>query len=234
MSWSTRQLAEIAGTTVRAVRHYHAIGLLAEPERAPNGYKLYGTEHLLRLTRIRRLAELGMPLNQIAALEETEKPGDSLRVLDQELGERIARLELLQGELGTLLQGQSETDGLQRFAADLSDSDRALILVYSRIYSPNVMRSIQNLVTQYPRDASDREFDDLPPSADERTRARLVDELTPKILGVLESNPWLSDVLNDAPLGRAYAREIFQATWHDLYNAAQIDVMERVLRRRRS
>jgi hypothetical protein len=31
MAWSTRELAELAGTTLRAVRHYHEVGLLAEP-----------------------------------------------------------------------------------------------------------------------------------------------------------------------------------------------------------
>ena len=33
MAWSTRQLAELAGTSLRAVRHYHDVGLLPEPER---------------------------------------------------------------------------------------------------------------------------------------------------------------------------------------------------------
>ncbi|WP_433560110.1 MerR family DNA-binding transcriptional regulator [Pseudonocardia xinjiangensis] len=28
MAWSTRELADLAGTTVRAVRHYHDVGLL--------------------------------------------------------------------------------------------------------------------------------------------------------------------------------------------------------------
>ncbi|MEQ3553652.1 WhiB family transcriptional regulator [Pseudonocardia nematodicida] len=39
VAWSTRQLAELAGTTVRAVRHYHEVGLLDEPARRANGYK---------------------------------------------------------------------------------------------------------------------------------------------------------------------------------------------------
>lgn len=54
MTWSTRQLAELAGTSVRAVRHYHDIGLLAELERASNGYKRYGVAHLLRITGVNR------------------------------------------------------------------------------------------------------------------------------------------------------------------------------------
>ncbi|WP_399921406.1 MerR family transcriptional regulator [Streptomyces kanamyceticus] len=48
-AWSTGQLAELAGTTTKTVRHYHETGLLDEPERAPNGYKRYGVSHLVRL-----------------------------------------------------------------------------------------------------------------------------------------------------------------------------------------
>ena len=33
------QLARHAGVTIRAVRHYHQIGLLPEPERDASGYR---------------------------------------------------------------------------------------------------------------------------------------------------------------------------------------------------
>jgi hypothetical protein len=54
VAWSTREIAELAGTTVRAVRHYHEVGLLDEPKRRANGYKQYGVAHLIRLLRIKR------------------------------------------------------------------------------------------------------------------------------------------------------------------------------------
>jgi len=31
VAWSTRELAELAGTSVKTVRHYHQLGLLDEP-----------------------------------------------------------------------------------------------------------------------------------------------------------------------------------------------------------
>ena len=81
MTWSTRQLADLAGTTVKAVRHYHTVGLLEEPDRAANGYKQYGVRHLVRVLRIKRLADLGLPLAQIADLGDAdERPEDALRV----------------------------------------------------------------------------------------------------------------------------------------------------------
>ena len=57
MAWSTSRLAELAGTTLNTVRHYHRRGLLDEPPRAGNGYKQYGVEHLVRLLQIRRPRE---------------------------------------------------------------------------------------------------------------------------------------------------------------------------------
>ncbi|MFD2466244.1 MerR family transcriptional regulator [Amycolatopsis silviterrae] len=44
------------------MRHYHEVGLLAEPERLANGYKQYGVVHLVRLLRIKRLVGLGFSL----------------------------------------------------------------------------------------------------------------------------------------------------------------------------
>ena len=54
---SISQLAEYAGTTVRAIRHYHRIGLLAEPPRDASGYRTYGAQAVVDLKRIRVLAD---------------------------------------------------------------------------------------------------------------------------------------------------------------------------------
>ena len=35
------QLARYAGVTIKAVRHYHKVGLLPEPERDHSGYRRY-------------------------------------------------------------------------------------------------------------------------------------------------------------------------------------------------
>lgn len=59
-------LAEIAGVSTRAIRHYHRIGLLPEPARDANGYRRYGQTDAVRLLRIRQLVELGMSLDEVA------------------------------------------------------------------------------------------------------------------------------------------------------------------------
>ncbi len=62
------QLAAYAGVTVRAVRHYHAKGLLPEPDRDHSGYRRYDAKAVVELIKIRTLAEAGVPLARVQEL----------------------------------------------------------------------------------------------------------------------------------------------------------------------
>jgi DNA-binding transcriptional MerR regulator len=62
------QLASYAGVTVRAVRHYHAKGLLPEPERDHSGYRRYDAGAVVELIKIRTLADAGVPLSRVREL----------------------------------------------------------------------------------------------------------------------------------------------------------------------
>ena len=62
------ELAAYAGVTVRAVRHYHAKGLLPEPARDSSGYRRYDAAAVVELVRIRTLAEAGVPLSRVRQL----------------------------------------------------------------------------------------------------------------------------------------------------------------------
>ena len=62
------QLASYAGVTVRAVRHYHAKGLLPEPERDHSGYRCYDAAAVVELIKIRTLADAGVPLSRVREL----------------------------------------------------------------------------------------------------------------------------------------------------------------------
>ena len=70
------QLAAYAGVTVRAVRHYHQIGLLPEPERDASGYRRYGATAVVSLIRIRTLANAGVPLSHssVSCSKPTQRP----------------------------------------------------------------------------------------------------------------------------------------------------------------
>ncbi|WP_193607804.1 MerR family transcriptional regulator [Nocardioides lijunqiniae] len=106
MTWSTRELADLAGTTVNTIRHYHRLGLLAEPRRLPNGYKQYGERDLLRLLEVRRLAELGVPLSRIGQVGARGEGGqDALRELDAELAAGVERLLRARADISAILGG---------------------------------------------------------------------------------------------------------------------------------
>ncbi len=57
--------AAFVGTTPRAIRHHHAIGLLPEPERGSDGRRRYGPDEITRLLWIRRMADAGIALADI-------------------------------------------------------------------------------------------------------------------------------------------------------------------------
>ena len=111
MTWSTRQIAEMAGTTVKTVRHYHHIGLLDEPERSANGYKRYEAAHLVRLLQIKRLVDRGLPLSKIDTIGRSDvDPHELLRVIDAGLASSIERLQHIRIELGTILRDQASSE----------------------------------------------------------------------------------------------------------------------------
>ncbi|MFI7612082.1 MerR family transcriptional regulator [Nonomuraea terrae] len=228
MGWSTREIARLAGTTLRAVRHYHEIGLLDEPERLPNGYKVYRTEHLVRLLQIRRLTGLGFTLATIAAMDDdSEHLEAALRAVDAELAATITRLEEAREEIARLRRRPVPTDlpfdlSVPATAARLSPADRSLFAVISHVIDDDNSPHWQALLQDYEPDDATREFDALPPDADEETRERLARRIAPQMLALVDKHP--------APprtVERAAAGTIVEAL-RDLYNPAQLDVFVRI------
>ncbi len=110
------ELARLAGVTVRTVRHYHHVGVLAEPRRGINGYRSYDVHDLIRLLRIRHLASLGIPLDRMAAILDDAADGSTphsaalLDELDSELQAQIERLERQRDLVGQLRQHGAPPD----------------------------------------------------------------------------------------------------------------------------
>ncbi|WP_445166792.1 helix-turn-helix domain-containing protein [Mycolicibacterium sp. Dal123E01] len=233
MAWSTRELAELAGTSLRAVRHYHQVGLLPEPTRRSNGYKQYGVAHLVRLVRIKRLTELGFSLPQIAAMGDADDhPEQALRELDAELAETISRLQRVRAELAELLEHSAPTDLPPDFvapstAAKMTDADRSLVVVLSRVLGPRGAQVYADMMRETPDDPAATELDNLPADASEETRQALVVRLVPYIRGVREAHPGLDESRADAPRGKRFADKVIDDAMVDLYNPAQLDVLRR-------
>lgn len=105
-----KQLADYVGVTVRAVRHYHAVGLLPEPGRDASGYRRYGAQDVADLARIKTLAEAGVPLSRVQALLRAtpEEFARAVEEIDSALEAEIARLQGSRERVAQLSSG----DGL--------------------------------------------------------------------------------------------------------------------------
>lgn len=102
------QLAAYAGVTVRAVRHYHKIGLLAEPERDQSGYRSYDAAAVVRLIRIHVLADAGVPLARVQELLDAgeEEFAEGVQEIDKNLRAEIRRLQNTRKRLARLAGGE--------------------------------------------------------------------------------------------------------------------------------
>jgi DNA-binding transcriptional MerR regulator len=103
------QLAAYAGVTVRAVRHYHQIGLLPEPERDASGYRRYGATAVVSLIKIRTLADAGVPLSQIQPMLGADPSTFAVAIerIDSHLSDEIERLETSRKQVAQLAAGDS-------------------------------------------------------------------------------------------------------------------------------
>jgi DNA-binding transcriptional MerR regulator len=233
MAWSTREIAELAGTSLRAVRHYHEVGLLAEPERRANGYKQYGVAHLIRVLRIKRLTDLGFSLSQIAAMGDTDDhPEEALRTLDAELAATIERLQRARVELALIMRQSLPTDLPPEFApaarAEMSDADRSMITVMTRVMGPALRQAYADMLRNRSDEPTNKEFDALPADADERTRRDLAERMAPYVQALFDEHPDLRALNTDAPYGQSFTTKTISKALRDLYNPAQLDVLQRI------
>ncbi len=101
------QLANHCGVTVRAIRHYHRVGLLQEPVRDDSGYRRYGAQAVVDLVRIKVLADGGVPLAQVSHLLNAgpEEFGSAVGGIDLALQQQINHIEHRRRQLAGLLAG---------------------------------------------------------------------------------------------------------------------------------
>lgn len=62
------ELARTTSTKVETIRFYEKIGLLPKPSRTSGNYRDYGSDHLARLSFVRRARGLGFRLDQVREL----------------------------------------------------------------------------------------------------------------------------------------------------------------------
>ena len=103
------QLASYAGVTVRTVRHYHAKGLLPEPERDRSGYRRYDAAAVVELIRIRTLAEAGVPLSRVLELlgAAPDEFASAVAQIDRRLRAEIREAQQHRARIAQLAAGDS-------------------------------------------------------------------------------------------------------------------------------
>ena len=142
--------AAFAGTTPRAIRHYHEIGLLPEPERGGDGRRRYGHDDMTRLLWIRKMADAGISLDDMrAAFGEAQDEALDIESVLSRLEETLAaqeaaikrrraavqRLQAVGSPLGLL--SELVTDRLSHLPPGaLRPSDLDALLVTERIFGP--------------------------------------------------------------------------------------------------
>jgi DNA-binding transcriptional MerR regulator len=117
------ELAGLVGISTRAIRHYHDVGLLAEPARKANGYREYSLRDAVELARVRRLTELGLSLDEVrdALAGDTGRDlTEIVRELDADLARQEADLRQRRARLAQLLR-QAEAGGQPSEQAPVSD-----------------------------------------------------------------------------------------------------------------
>jgi DNA-binding transcriptional MerR regulator len=234
MAWSTRGIAELTGTTVKAVRHYHSIGLLELPDRATNGYKQYEVRHVVRLLEITRFTDLGVPLSQIAAIGQADvEPERVLHHIDVELAANIEHLEKTRAELDLIFRHESSPDlpkGFLPISPELSAADRSLILIYSRVYGPAEMEDVREFIVELSTHPAHILFGSLGADAGEDIRQSVVEQYAPVLQAMTGRYSWMLNPGSRAARGAAFAESTVGQAFRDLYNAAQLDVLQRATR----
>ena len=110
-TYGVRELARLAGVSVRTLHHYDQIGLLTPSSRTAAGYRQYGADDLMRLQQILFFKELDVPLGEIRAILD-DPEFDQIAALEQH-----RRLLQLQSErLAQLLKTVDKT--IQKLTED--------------------------------------------------------------------------------------------------------------------
>jgi len=98
-------LAAASGCQVETIRYYEQAGVLPEPPRSGNNYRLYNNSHLHRLIFIRRLRGLGFSLEQVRVLLDLIDRDDYTCEMIKSISE--AHLCEIRGKIADLKQMES-------------------------------------------------------------------------------------------------------------------------------
>jgi DNA-binding transcriptional MerR regulator len=144
--------AERAGVTVRALRHYHKIGLLVPRARSLGRYRLYGEQDLVTLQQIVTLRFIGFSLREIRQVlrERRRKVTDLLALQRRALEERRTRLDRIieairEAERAVERKATRSFDRFQYIVEVIAMEQKKDVLEgwYQKYYSPEQMEAFK-------------------------------------------------------------------------------------------
>jgi DNA-binding transcriptional MerR regulator len=118
MMYTVKQLAKVAGVTVRTLHYYDEIGLLKPSFIKDNGYRYYEEKELLKLQQILFFRELEFPLDDIVQMVNTPEYNTLEALADQR-----KLLEMKRGRLDGLLYTIDKTMEKLRKGEMMSSND---------------------------------------------------------------------------------------------------------------
>ncbi|MTB89069.1 MerR family transcriptional regulator [Aeromicrobium senzhongii] len=232
------ELAELAGVTVRTIRHYHQIGILEEPPRSLNGYREYGVGHLVRVLRIKRLADLGFALQDLP-LDDDADHDSRLASLDAELAAQIDRLTRQRAVIAALRAGGASPDLPPELATHaalavglpprMAKLEREQVLLLAHLGGEEASRLLEDLHERLAEPAVTAAFGSI------YERFDLIDESTPAVeldRLVTESTEALVAALGDldltTPLDLGSAEGLIDEHGATQLNATQLKVLNEI------
>ena len=110
--------AQLSGTTIKAIRHYEAIGLLPTPQREGR-YRVYSAQSVERLMVIKCAQQLGFKLKELQAILHGhqgdalpwERASQAIARKQEELARQMAALQKMQAglaEFGAMLKHSND------------------------------------------------------------------------------------------------------------------------------
>jgi DNA-binding transcriptional MerR regulator len=229
------ELAEAVGVTVRTIRHYHRVGVLPEPPRRVNGYRVYGVRDVLRLARVRRLVELGLSLDEAAdalADDDARELPEILAELDADLARQEAEIRARRDRLAALLRRPDlDADDTvspataavrDRLATAFPDSatarhDREILALFDLGGRGDEIAALHHAALDDPEQVARaaafyRRFDELvDAAADDPRVAALARELAAALPPALAAEAVGAPAVDEHPVGAAILRELAPA-----------------------
>lgn len=159
--YTVKQLAKLAGVSVRTLHYYDEIGLLKPSSLGGNGYRHYGQEAVLKLQQILFYRELELSLEEIKAV--MGRPGfnvrnalESHKVALQGRVERLNRLIQTVDNTIDTLKGNENMDAKGLFEGFNEEEQEQYAKEAEQMYDPETVRASNRRWKAYPQAEKDR------------------------------------------------------------------------------